>query len=93
VIKGEDANLKFVLLTGGSKFTKVSIFSKLNNLIDIGMHNKFSGLCGYTQNELESYFSDYLHDVNLDKIKNWYNGYQWLGESVYNPFDILLFFK
>ena len=93
VIKGEDANLKFVLLTGVSKFSKVSIFSKLNHLIDIGMHTKFSALCGYTQNELESYFSDYLHDVNLDKIKNWYNGYQWLGEAVYNPFDILLFFN
>ena len=93
VIKGEDAHLRFVLLTGVSKFAKVSIFSKLNNLIDIGMQSNFSALCGYTQTELEQYFSDYLHGVNKKLLKQWYNGYQWLGESVYNPFDILLFFN
>jgi hypothetical protein len=93
VIKGEDANLKFVLLTGVSKFTKVSIFSKLNNLVDIGMNPKFSALCGYTQNELESYFSDYLEGVDRQELKSWYNGYHWFGESVYNPFNILLFFN
>ena len=92
VIKGEDANLKFVLLTGVSKFAKVSIFSKLNNLVDIGMNAKFSALCGYTQNELELYFSDYLHNVDKKELKSWYNGYHWFGESVYNPFNILLFF-
>ena len=91
VIKGEDAHLRFVLLTGVSKFAKVSIFSKLNNLDDIGMEAQFSALCGYTQTELEHYFSDYLQDVDLKKLKQWYNGYHWLGESVYNPFDILLF--
>ena len=93
VIKGEDANLRFVLLTGVSKFSKVSIFSKLNNLDDIGMEAQFSALCGYTQTELEHYFADYLQDVDLKELKSWYNGYHWLGESVYNPFDILLFFK
>jgi hypothetical protein len=93
VIKGEDANLKFVLLTGVSKFTKVSIFSKLNNLVDIGMNPKFSALCGYTQNELELYFSDYLEGVDKSELKSWYNGYHWFGESVYNPFNILLFFN
>ena len=92
VIKGEDANLRFVLLTGVSKFSKVSIFSKLNNLDDIGMEAQFSALCGYTQTELEHYFSDHLQDVDLKKLKTWYNGYHWLGESVYNPFNILLFF-
>ena len=93
VIKGEDANLKFVLLTGVSKFAKVSIFSKLNNLVDIGMNAKFSALCGYTQKELEFYFSDHLQDVDKQELKSWYNGYHWFGESVYNPFDILLFFN
>ncbi len=93
VIKGEDANLKFVLLTGVSKFAKVSIFSKLNNLVDIGMNAKFSALCGYTQNELESSFSDYLVGVDKQELKSWYNGYHWFGESVYNPFDVLLFFN
>ncbi len=93
VIKGEDANLKFVLLTGVSKFAKVSVFSKLNNLDDISMEEPFSALCGYTQNELESYFSDYLQDIDKAELKAWYNGYHWLGESVYNPFNILLFFK
>ena len=93
VIKGEDTHLRFVLLTGVSKFAKVSIFSKLNNLIDIGMKSNFSALCGYTQTELEQYFSDYLQGVDKQNLKQWYNGYQWLGESVYNPFDILLFFN
>jgi len=92
VIKGEDAYLKFVLLTGVSKFAKVSIFSKLNNLIDIGIKPAFSALCGYTQNELESYFADYLQGVDKEELKDWYDGYHWFGESVYNPFNVLLFF-
>jgi len=45
-----------------------------------------------TQSELESVFEDRLKDFNKDKIKQWYNGYSWLGESVYNPFDILMLF-
>ncbi len=91
VLKGLDENLRFVLLTGVSKFSKVNLFSKLNNLTDITLSRRYSALCGYTEDELDVYFNDYLKDADRDKIKLWYNGYSWLGERVYNPFDILLF--
>jgi hypothetical protein len=91
VIKGADEYLKFVFLTGVSKFSKVSLFSGLNNLNDITLNPNFSIICGYTQSELEESFRQHLKGQDLDKIRQWYNGYRWLGESVYNPFDILLF--
>lgn len=91
VLKSTDAHIKFVILTGVSKFSKVSLFSGLNNLIDITLDERFATICGYTQNDLEIVFKDYLVNVDLEKVKIWYNGYSWLGESVYNPFDILLF--
>jgi len=91
VIKGNDRYLRFAFLTGVSKFSKVSLFSGLNNLQDITLDRRYSTICGYTQDDVESSFTDYLDGVDLEKLKEWYNGYSWLGESVYNPFDILLF--
>ncbi len=91
VIKGQDANIKFAFLTGVSKFSKTSIFSGLNNLKDISLDSRYATLCGYTQGELEGYFGEYLLNVDLQEVKDWYNGYNFLGEDVYNPFDILLF--
>ncbi len=91
VLKGLDENLRFVLLTGVSKFSKVNLFSKLNNLEDITLDERYSSICGYTEDELDVYFNDYLKNADREKIKLWYNGYSWLGERVYNPFDILLF--
>ncbi len=91
VIKGQDANIRFVLLTGVSKFSKVSLFSGLNNLNDITIDERYSALCGYTQTELEHSFAERLQGVDLTLMKRWYNGYGWLGERVYNPFDVLLF--
>ncbi|MEZ5451495.1 MAG: AAA family ATPase [Thiothrix sp.] len=91
VIKGQDANIRFALLTGVSKFSKVSLFSGLNNLNDITLDARYSALCGYTQAELEHYFTDYLEGVDLELVRQWYNGYGWLGERVYNPFDVLLY--
>ncbi|MEG9490802.1 ATP-binding protein [Mannheimia indoligenes] len=93
VIKGQDANIRFAMLTGVSKFSKINLFSGLNNLYDATLDKQFSHLCGYTQAELESVFAPELGGVNLAELKNWYNGYNWSGESVYNPFDILLFFQ
>jgi Predicted AAA-ATPase. len=93
VLKDADPYLKLVFLTGVSRFSKVSIFSGLNQLQDITLNEEFSTVCGYTQSELESVFSDRLKDFDKEKIKVWYNGYSWLGESVYNPFDILLLFS
>ncbi len=91
VIKGLDEYLRFVLLTGVTKFSKVNLFSKLNNLYDITVNEDFSDICGYTEDDLDKYFSEYLKGVNREEIRKWYNGYSWLGEKVYNPFDILLF--
>jgi hypothetical protein len=93
ILKPSDPYLKLVFLTGVSRFSKVSIFSGLNQLKDITIDPSFATICGYTQSELESVFSDRLKDFDKEKIKVWYNGYSWLGESVYNPFDILLLFS
>jgi len=92
VLKASDLYLKFVFLTGVSRFSKVSIFSGLNQLNDITLDSEFATICGYTQSELETVFKDRLEGVNLEELKYWYNGYNWLGEKVYNPFDVLLFF-
>ncbi|PIY19161.1 hypothetical protein COZ13_06830 [Candidatus Desantisbacteria bacterium CG_4_10_14_3_um_filter_40_18] len=91
VLKSTDAYIKFVMLAGVSKFSKVSLFSGLNNLWDITLDERFATICGYTQDDLETVFREYLVGVDLEKVKLWYNGYSWLGEGVYNPFDILLF--
>ena len=91
VIKEQDANLQFVFLTGVSKFSKVSIFSGINNLNDITLDENCATICGYTQKDLETDFAEHLQGVDWDKLKLWYNGYNFLGEKVYNPFDILLF--
>ena len=91
VLKGLDEYLRFVFLTGVTKFSKVNLFSKLNNLYDITVNEDFSDTCGYTEDDLDKYFSEYLKDVDREQVRLWYNGYSWLGEKVYNPFDILLF--
>ncbi len=91
VIKGADEYLKFVFITGVSKFAKVSLFSGLNNINDITLTKKYATICGYTQNDVETSFKNHLIDVDMNKLKHWYNGYKFLGEGVYNPFDILLF--
>ncbi len=91
VLKDADPYLKFVFITGVSKFSKVSLFSGLNNLYDISLNPEYATICGYTQKELESVFADRLKDVDLEEVKRWYNGYSWLGEPVYNPFDVLCF--
>ena len=91
VLKDASRHIKFVFLTGVSKFSKTSIFSKLNNITDISLVPKYADICGYTQNDFETIFADYLQDVDLQKVKQWYNGYNFLGENVYNPYDVLMF--
>jgi hypothetical protein len=93
VLKDSDPYLRLIVITGVSKFSKVSLFSGLNNLEDITLSPEFSALCGYTQQDLETIFADYLEGIDLNEVRTWYNGYNWLGEKVYNPFDILLFLK
>ena len=93
VIKTSDAHVKFTLLTGVSRFSKVSIFSGLNNLRDVTLDPTCSSICGYTDADLDTVFAPELPGLDRDEIRRWYNGYCWLGEEkVYNPFDILLLF-
>ena len=104
IIKNADGYIRFLLITGVSKFSRVSIFSDLNNLEDLTMAPDFDAIAGYTQAELEQYFHPYIEKVadkialsradTLSKIKEWYNGYSWGGEhKLYNPFSILNLFK
>ncbi|TSE21362.1 putative AAA-ATPase [Tepidimonas alkaliphilus] len=97
VIKGRDADLRFVLLTGVSKFSKVSIFSGLNNLRDITLSPEYGTLCGYTEEDIDTVFAPELEAaaaegqaLDREEIRRWYNGYRWGPVSVYNPFDVLL---
>ncbi|NQY74417.1 MAG: ATP-binding protein [Candidatus Margulisbacteria bacterium] len=104
VLKSQDEHIRLVFLTGVSKFSKVSIFSGLNNLNDITMDSKYATLLGYTQEELEHYFEGWISElgesIKMDKqttlkeIKKWYNGYQFskADDAVYNPFSTLLLF-
>lgn len=93
VLKDQDAHLRFVFLTGVSKFSKVSIFSGLNNLRDITLSPEYSAICGYTDADIDTVFAPELEGLDRDEIRRWYNGYGWLGERVYNPFDVLLLFQ
>ena len=94
VIKDSDAHIRFTLLTGVSKFSKVNLFSGLNNLLDITLEPEFSSICGYTEADLDAVFAPELPGLGREAIRDWYNGYNWLGhESVYNPFGVLLLFR
>lgn len=93
VLKVADQHLKFVFLTGVTKFSKVSLFSGLNNLKDLTLDERFGDICGITHQEILDNFSDYLDGVDMEKVRKWYNGFNFLGQhKVYNPFDLLLFF-
>ena len=92
VLKSQDANLQFVFMTGVTKFSKVSLFSGVNQLKDITLSKSYSSICGYTDNDLQEHFGEYLAGCDPEEVKKWYNGYNWTGpETVYNPYDILLF--
>ena len=92
-IKFGDAHIAFTFLTGVSKFSKVSLFSGLNNLKDITLDPRYSSICGYTEEDLDAVFALELPGLDREEIRRWYNGYNWLGEEqVYNPFDVLLLF-
>ena len=92
-VKFADAHIRFTFITGVSKFSKVSLFSGLNNLKDITLDGRYSALCGYTEADLDTVFAPELPGLDREQIRDWYNGYRWLGDDkVYNPFDILLLF-
>jgi hypothetical protein len=102
VLKNIGDHLKLLFITGISKFSKVSLFSHLNNLKDITVGKRYAALTGYTQEELEFYFDDYIESCQeslgmsreelLQQMKIWYDGYTWDGVTeVYNPFGTLNF--
>jgi len=93
VIKASDAYMRFAFLTGVSKFSKVSIFSGLNNIVDISLQRRYGNICGYTHEDVKTKFKAHLQGVDLEKLKVWYNGYNFLADKVYNPFDVLLFIE
>ncbi len=104
IIKGMDAYIRFVLLTGVSKFSQVGVFSGLNNLKDISLDDRYAALLGITQAELEANFQVYLPEFAqkeglteadlLVEIRHWYNGFCFSKQcqAVYNPFSTLLLF-
>ena len=105
VLKSSDNFIHKTIISGVSKYGKVSIFSELNNLADLTLSTDSNTICGYTQADLEHYFTEYfpglMQEYQLSEkellswIKNWYNGYSWNGkaeETLYNPFSILKLF-
>ncbi len=92
VLKQQDANIQFIFMTGVTKFSKVSLFSGLNQLTDITIDTRYSSICGYTETDLTQSFGEHLAGADREAVRSWYNGYNWTGpESVYNPYDILMF--
>lgn len=101
VLKTMDRAIRFALLTGVTKFGKVSVFSDLNNLMDISMDNRYVKICGITGEEILIYLRDELqtladiqgmsNEETLKKLKEWYDGYHFTtkSEGIYNPFSLL----
>jgi len=105
IIKAYDKYIRFVFLTGVSKFSKAGVFSGLNNLEDITMTMQGCDLLGWTQEELEENFKEHISELakkeelsepeTIEKVRYWYDGYRFSDEDVkvYNPFSTLLLFK
>lgn len=101
VLKGMDASLRFVFLTGVTKFSKVSVFSDLNMLVDISMDKEYAGVCGISERELLANFQPEIHalaeenklteEEAVARLKKYYDGYHFTKESedMYNPFSVL----
>ena len=92
-IKDCDAYVELTFITGVSRFSKVSLFSGLNNLTDLTLNPRYSAICGYTDADLDTVFAPELPGLERDEIRAWYDGYAWRGsENVYNPYAILHLF-
>lgn len=100
-INSMDAYIRFVFITGVARFTKVSIFSDLNNLHDISMQNEFADICGWTEKELTNTFKPGIealaeereedYSTTLSTLRNYYDGYLFAakGSRLYNPYSVL----
>jgi len=94
VLKDSDPYIELLFITGVSAFSKVSIFSDLNNLSNLTLSIHAYTLLGLTQQELDTNFPQQMAEVDREKMKTWYNGYAWgEQEKVYNPFSVLRFFN
>ena len=94
IVKDSARQVRFVFVTGVSMFSKVSLFSGLNNLEDISLDPRFATICGYREEDLDRVFGPELAGLDREKIRTWYDGYHWRGgERVYNPYDVLLFLR
>ena len=94
IIKDCAEHVRFVFVTGVSMFSKVSLFSGLNNLEDISMNPRYATICGYTEDDIDEVFGPELAGLDREEIRTWYNGYHWRGgERVYNPYDVLLLLR
>ena len=105
VLKSGDPYLRFVFLTGVSRFSKISLFSDLNHLNDISLNRDYSSVCGITEDELKSNFQPEIkalseseqltYEETLEKLKQTYDGYLFIdgGVHVYNPFSLLNVFS
>jgi hypothetical protein len=100
-MKNRTGDIRFMLMTGVSKFTKLSVFSALNNIVDISQDNEYATMFGYTEEELTQYFEEHLRDhagkmgKSYDdyraQLKKWYNGFRFAPEvetTVYNPISV-----
>ncbi|MDQ1352613.1 MAG: hypothetical protein QG657_2919 [Acidobacteriota bacterium] len=108
ILKSRQENISFLFMTGVSRFSRLSVFSDLNHLVDITFHKDYVQLLGYTTEEIELYFDEYIREYIqeyagqvpgysreelFEKLKEYYNGYSWDGERfVYNPISIMNFF-
>ena len=100
-LKSNDNYLRFALLTGVTKFSKVSVFSDLNNLMDISIDDRFASICGITEHELHTDFKEDIltlarknrmtEDEAKQQLKEQYDGYHFVedSEDIYNPFSLL----
>lgn len=105
VLKSSYEHVRFVMLTGVTKFGKVSIFSGLNNLTDISMVREYDSICGITQAEFDRYFTHSVvhfaghNNLTVDeakaKFKDFYDGYHFAipGAEIYNPFSVFYAFR
>jgi len=94
IIKGSAEHVRFVFVTGVSMFSKVSLFSGLNNLEDISLDPRFATICGYREEDLDQVFGPELPGLDREEMRRWYNGYHWRGGTrVYNPHDVLLLLR
>jgi DNA polymerase III delta prime subunit len=103
-IKANEQYIKFVFITGITKFSRVGIFSTLNNLTDVSFDEEYGTMCGYTEAEIIKYFPDYLEEtakemqISIDelivKMRNYYDGFCFNGiDKLYNPYSTLLFLR